>query len=110
MKNLLRESFQLGQQWVQDIIDYKPPKEFNDWYSSDETQKKLKNSIKEHNSKIGIHNISDDSTSISPINLLKDFSDWNNEWENYKGEGEKPKTIHDFIEEMNKKYVVKHRK
>lgn len=43
MEELLRQAFQLGQQWVQDINNDKEPKNFNEWYSSDEVQEQVKN-------------------------------------------------------------------
>lgn len=42
MEELLRQAFQLGQQWVQDMNNDKKPTNFNDWYNSDETQSDLK--------------------------------------------------------------------
>lgn len=43
MEELLRQAFQLGQQWVQDINNDKEPKSFNEWYASDEVQQQVKN-------------------------------------------------------------------
>jgi hypothetical protein len=43
MEDLLREAFQLGQQWVQDMSNDKEPTDFNSWYNSNETQEKVKN-------------------------------------------------------------------
>jgi regulator of replication initiation timing len=43
MEDLLREAFQLGQQWVQDMSNEKQPTDFNSWYSSDKTQERVKN-------------------------------------------------------------------
>ena len=42
MEELLRTSFTLGQQWVQDMNNDKEPINFNDWYSSDEIQAQIK--------------------------------------------------------------------
>lgn len=44
MEELLRQAFQLGQQWVHDI-EYNPkkePKNFNEWFNSDEVQRQVK--------------------------------------------------------------------
>ena len=43
MEELLRQAFQLGQQWVQDMNNDKEPKNFNEWYASDEVQQQVKN-------------------------------------------------------------------
>lgn len=43
MEELLKQAFQLGQQWVQDMNNDKEPKNFNEWYASDEVQQKVKN-------------------------------------------------------------------
>ena len=43
MEDLLREAFQLGQQWVQDTNNDKEPTNFNTWYRGEGTQKQLKN-------------------------------------------------------------------
>jgi hypothetical protein len=43
MEELLRQAFQLGQQWVQDMNNDKEPTNFNDWYASDEVQEQVKN-------------------------------------------------------------------
>lgn len=43
MEELLRQAFQLGQQWVQDMNNDKEPKNFNEWYDSDEVQQQVKN-------------------------------------------------------------------
>lgn len=42
MEELLREAFQLGQQWLQDMNNDKEPLNFNDWFNSEETQEKIK--------------------------------------------------------------------
>jgi hypothetical protein len=39
MKDLLREAFQLGQQWAQDINNDKEPTDFNSWYNSNRARK-----------------------------------------------------------------------
>ena len=38
MEKLLREAFQLGQQWVQDINNEQEPISFNEWYEEIKTQ------------------------------------------------------------------------
>ena len=43
MEDLLREAFQLGQQWVQDMDNDQEPTDFNTWYNSDDTQERVKN-------------------------------------------------------------------
>lgn len=43
MEDLLREAFQLGQQWVQDMNNDQEPTDFNTWYNSDDTQGRVKN-------------------------------------------------------------------
>ena len=43
MEELLRQAFQLGQQWVQDMNNDKEPENFNEWYASDEVQQQVKN-------------------------------------------------------------------
>lgn len=43
MEELLRQAFQLGQQWVQDMNNDKEPTNFNEWYSSNEVQEQVKN-------------------------------------------------------------------
>lgn len=43
MEELLRQAFQLGQQWVQDMNNDKEPQNFNEWYASDEVQQQVKN-------------------------------------------------------------------
>lgn len=43
MEELLRQAFQLGQQWVQDMNNDKEPKNFNEWDASDEVQQQVKN-------------------------------------------------------------------
>ena len=43
MEELLRQAFQLGQQWVQDMNNDKEPTNFNEWYASDEVQEQVKN-------------------------------------------------------------------
>ena len=43
MEDLLREAFQLGQQWVQDMNNDQEPTDFNTWYNSDDTQERVKN-------------------------------------------------------------------
>lgn len=43
MEELLRQAFQLGQQWVQDMNNDKEPTNFNDWYASDEVQEQVEN-------------------------------------------------------------------
>lgn len=43
MEELLRQAFQLGQQWVQDMNNDKEPMNFNEWYASDEVQQQVKN-------------------------------------------------------------------
>ena len=41
-------------------------------------------------------------------NLIEEFRIWNNEWEKFdnKQSTNKPMSVDDFVEEMNKKYVV----
>lgn len=43
MEELLRQAFQLGQQWVQDMNNDKEPTNFNEWYASGEVQEQVKN-------------------------------------------------------------------
>jgi hypothetical protein len=43
MEDLLREAFQLGQQWVKDMNNEQEPTDFNTWYNSDDTQGRVKN-------------------------------------------------------------------
>jgi hypothetical protein len=43
MEELLRQAFQLGQQWVQDINNEKESTNFNEWYASKEVQEQVKN-------------------------------------------------------------------
>lgn len=43
MEELLRQAFQLGQQWVQDMNNDKEPTNFNEWYASDEVQEQVNN-------------------------------------------------------------------
>lgn len=43
MEELLRQAFQLGQQWVQDMNNDKEPTNFNQWYASNEVQEQVKN-------------------------------------------------------------------
>lgn len=43
MEEILRQAFQLGQQWVQDMDNDKEPTSFNEWYASDEVQEVVKN-------------------------------------------------------------------
>lgn len=49
MEELLRQAFQLGQQWVQDMNDCKEPTNFNEWYASDEVQDQVKNRFHTYN-------------------------------------------------------------
>lgn len=43
MEELLKQAFQLGQQWVQDMNNDKEPTTFNEWYISDKVQIQVKN-------------------------------------------------------------------
>ena len=43
MEDLLRQAFQLGQQWVQDVNNDKQPVNFNQWFTSSEIQKQISN-------------------------------------------------------------------
>ena len=43
MEEILRQAFQLGQQWVQDMNNEKEPTSFNDWFNSKKTQEQVKN-------------------------------------------------------------------
>jgi hypothetical protein len=43
MEDLLRQAFQLGQQWVQDVNNDKQPVNFNQWFNSSEIQKQINN-------------------------------------------------------------------
>ena len=45
MEELLRQAFQLGQQWVQDMNNDKEPTNFNQWYASNEVQEQVKNCV-----------------------------------------------------------------
>ena len=39
-------------------------------------------------------------------NLLENVRAWNNEWDKYDGTGKKPKSVDNYVEELNEKYVV----
>ena len=41
-EELLRQAFELGQQWVQDMNNDKQPTNFNEWYASNEVQQQVK--------------------------------------------------------------------
>ena len=42
MEELLRQAFQHGQQWVQDMINGEEPTSFNDWYASYKVHEKIR--------------------------------------------------------------------
>ncbi|MFW5847432.1 MAG: hypothetical protein ACOCVF_00740 [bacterium] len=58
--------------------------------------------VKTENGKLPIFGVSHSALQ----NLLEDVRAWNNEWDKYNGTGKKPKSIDDYMDELNKKYVV----
>jgi len=58
--------------------------------------------VKTENGKLPIFGVSHSALR----NLLEDVRAWNNEWNKYDGTGKKPKSVDDYMEELNEKYVV----
>ena len=58
--------------------------------------------VKTENGKLPIFGVSHSALR----NLLEDVRAWNNEWDKYDGKGKKPKSVDDYMKELNKKYVV----
>lgn len=58
--------------------------------------------VKTENGKLPIFGVSHSALH----NLLEDVRAWNNEWNKYDGTGKKPKSIDDYMDELNEKYVV----
>jgi len=60
--------------------------------------------VKTENGKLPIFGVSNSALR----NLIEEFRMWNSEWEKYdnKESTKKPRSVDDFMDDINKKYVV----